>query len=120
MRFPLILLALVSVGALSTVEHEVRFSNPGEVAYTAIETQWGTYPVDCQPGATCSVVVSVPWGQYEAVTIKAVAGTEKSASSNSLDRTVYPSDAERADFDQSKTVTVLDFGRFLRQLGSSW
>jgi hypothetical protein len=103
------------------VEHTIRYRNADATrALSSLQTAWGAVPVNCPPGATCAVVVRMPWGQHTGVTIRGVSGPLISAQSNAIDFVAYPSDAERADFDGSRSVTVLDFAKFLRVLGSSW
>jgi hypothetical protein len=128
--FSLLWAIIIYMAACSTAQaatHAVRFQNPGaELAYTALETEWGTVPVSCAPGATCSVVLDIPFGS-RVVSGRAMSGSLRSEPSNEITVLVLPTPAEclaipacRHDADQNGTVTVSDFGSFLGTMGRSW
>lgn len=85
----------------------------------------------CAPGATCELVADLAAGTRD-VWLLGHAGDLTTAASNVRTLTVEAApppfdaavcladDACRADFDGSGTVTITDFGRLLRVLGSSW
>lgn len=125
------LIYLASCGPAGAADHELRFRNADATrSTTAIETPWGTVPVACAPGATCSVTVTgIEFGRYPRITIRALIGADRSEPSNALERVIWPSaeeclalDACRSDYDATGTVTVSDFSRFLSSFApaGSW
>lgn len=106
----------------------LRFQNPSPtVAYTSLRTPWGIVAAPCAPLATCSVVIDVPLGPQTITAEATDDGARWSAKSNALERMIAPPPAEclaldacRFDPNVDGAVTVSDFGRFLKALGSSW
>lgn len=120
-------LYIASCGSANAAQHEIRFQNKDATrAYTALRTTWGTVPVSCAPGATCSVVVDIPTGRHEIVA-QAAAGSAWSADSNVLEALVFPPPAEclsipacRFDADRNGVVSGSDFGGFIKAFNSTW
>lgn len=81
----------------------------------------------CDAGATCDVVVDLAPGTSQ-LTIKvsddAVLWSDPSnslaAQVDTFEKWCLGLPACRSDFDASHTVTVADFGQFLKALGASW
>lgn len=129
----LALAALCYLATCSTADaapYRLTFRNPDATrAYTSLRTPWGTVAAPCAPGATCSVVIDAPVGR-QTVTAQATAdGATWSVASNALAALIAPAPADclalpacRFDVDLSGTVTVADFGQFLRAFssGASW
>lgn len=124
--FRAILLSVLLAGPASASPYLLKFQNPGTQPYTQIQTAWGTVAAPCAGGATCSVVIDIPYGQ-RAIKAKASDGSLWSVDSNVLNTLILPTATEcmalpacRFDVDQNQSVSVSDFGAFLGALGSSW
>jgi hypothetical protein len=107
--------------------HTIRFRNPDATrTYTELRTQWGTVPVSCAPGATCSVVIDIPFGRRTVVGQAAVGGVW-SGDSNALTVLVQPTPVEclaipacRFDADRDGVVAGSDFVPFTQAFGTTW
>lgn len=121
---------LATCATANAAPYTLRFQNPDPTrAYASIRTPWGVVAAPCAPGATCSVVIDAPIGP-RTITAEATAdGATWSPTSNALSAMIAPAPADclalpacRFDADVSGSVTVSDFGAFLRAFssGASW
>jgi hypothetical protein len=119
-------IVLLIASAAHAAPHELKFRNPGTVAYTHLRTPWGTVPTSCAPGATCTVIVDVAPG-YQTLTAEAAAGALWSLTSNALRAFIRPTPTECAaipgcppDLDRNGATALPDFTEFLRWYGKAW
>jgi hypothetical protein len=119
---------MVACSTAQAAPYTLNFRNPGTTTYTSLRTPYGTVPVSCAPGATCSVVLEIPYGQ-RTITAEAADASPAlwSSTSNALLSLIPPTPAEcvalpacRHDADGDGIVSISDFGSFLGVLGRSW
>ena len=124
---------LASCGIGRATPHEVRYRNTDATRSVGVlrvcqGAACTEVPSICAAGVTCSVVIDLSPGTSATTALVAEqADGPWSDPSNALSITVptheqwcLSVDACRFDVDGSHSVTVADFGRFFRALGSSW
>lgn len=123
-------LAYLATCSAQAAPYVLRFKNTDATrAYASLRTPWGVVAAPCAPGAICSVTIDAPIGRQTITAEATVDGSTWSPTSNAIAALIAPAPADclalpacRFDADLSGTVTVSDFGAFLRAFssGASW